>query len=88
MSASDSATSGHTPRTAPDAATMAAATTVTITPTVHVPAGHHQSVIEEFLATIRSGEWSTSFGDYALHRSRVLDAVYESAREGREVSVA
>ena len=61
---------------------------VTITPTVHVPAGHHQAVIEEFLATIRSGEWSTSFGDYALHRSRVLDAVYESAREGREVSVA
>jgi predicted dehydrogenase len=61
---------------------------VTITPQVHVPAGHHQAVIEEFLATIRSGEWSTSFGDYALHRSRVLDAVYESAREGREVSVA
>lgn len=60
----------------------------TITPQVHVPSGHHRAVIEEFLATIRSGQWSTSFGEYALHRSRVLDAVYESAREGREVLVA
>jgi predicted dehydrogenase len=61
---------------------------VTITPTVHVPHGHHRSVIEEFLATVRSGVWNTSYGEYALHRSRVLDAVYESAREGREVPVA
>jgi len=27
------------------------------------------------------------FTEYGLHRSRVLDAVYESAREGKEVAV-
>jgi predicted dehydrogenase len=61
--------------------------TVTI-PAVHVPSGHHRLVIEEFVATIRSGHWANSYGEYALHRSRVLDAVYESARTNREVAVA
>ncbi|ROQ36490.1 putative dehydrogenase [Frondihabitans sp. PhB188] len=62
-------------------------------PDVHVPAGHHQSVIEEFLATIREGadgaapRYAGHHGEYALHRSRVVDAVYESAAAGREVSV-
>jgi predicted dehydrogenase len=45
-------------------------------------------VIEEFLATIRSGHWADSYGEYALHRSRIIDAVYESARTNREVAVA
>ena len=58
------------------------------TPTVHVPAGHHLAVIEQFVATVRSGEWANAHGEYALHRSRVLDAVYESATENREVAVA
>lgn len=53
---------------------------------VPVPAGHHQSVIAEFLATIRSGEFG--HGEYALHRSNVVDAIYRSALEGREVAVA
>jgi predicted dehydrogenase len=57
-------------------------------PTVHVPAGHHLAVIEEFVATVRSGSWADSYGDYALHRSRVIDAVYQSAAEHREVEVA
>ena len=61
---------------------------LTTTPTVHVPHGHHRAVIEEFLATIRSGERANSYGEYALHRSRILDAVYESARENKEVPVA
>jgi predicted dehydrogenase len=56
-------------------------------PTVHVPAGHHLSVIEEFVATVRSGSWADAYGDYALHRSRVIDAVYESARTNTEVPV-
>ncbi|MFD1721637.1 Gfo/Idh/MocA family protein [Amnibacterium endophyticum] len=60
----------------------------TTVPTVHVPSGHHLKVIEEFLATIRSGAWADSYGDSALHRSRVLDAVYASAQQQQEVEVA
>jgi predicted dehydrogenase len=55
---------------------------------VHVPSGHHRVVIEEFVATVRSGRWADSYGQYALHRARVLDAVYESARTSKEVEVA
>jgi predicted dehydrogenase len=57
-------------------------------PEVHVPSGHHQAVIEEFVATIRSGTWANAYGQYALHRARVLDAVYASARTNQEVEVA
>jgi predicted dehydrogenase len=56
-------------------------------PSVHVPSGHHLSVITEFVATVRSGSWADAYGEYALHRSRVIDAVYESARANREVPV-
>ena len=59
-----------------------------LAPTVHVPGGHHRAVIEEFVATVRSGAWANAYGQYALHRSRVLDAVYESARSNQEVAVA
>ncbi len=65
-----------------------AGTPTTTIPTLDIPAGHHQLVIAEFLETIRSGDFSNAHGGYGLHRSRVLDAVYESARLGREVSVA
>ncbi|MDQ1513373.1 MAG: hypothetical protein QOC59_1215 [Microbacteriaceae bacterium] len=56
-------------------------------PEVHVPSGHHKVVIDEFVATVRSGHWANAYGEYALHRSRVLDAVYESARTNKEVAV-
>jgi predicted dehydrogenase len=59
-----------------------------ITPSVEVPAGHHQSVIEEFIDTINSGEFAGKYGEYALHRSQVVDAIYRSAAEKREVTVA
>ena len=58
------------------------------TPTVFAPTRQHKMVIEQFLATIRSGHWADSYGQYALHRTRIIDAVYESARTNREVSVA
>ena len=57
-------------------------------PTVHAPGANHLAVIEEFVATVRSGEWANAYGEYALHRSRVIDAVYASADEHREVEVA
>jgi predicted dehydrogenase len=62
-------------------------------PKVHVPAGHHQSVIAGFLAAIRAGEDSSvprytgHYGEYALHRSRVVDAIYASATQGHEVEI-
>jgi predicted dehydrogenase len=65
---------------------VAGAPAVTV-PSVHVPSGHHLSVITEFVATVRSGSWADAYGEYALHRSRVIDAVYESARANREVTV-
>lgn len=80
-------------------------------PVVHVPAGHHRTVIEGFIASVRAGlddggtasstdqgaggaghapgtpRFSGRYGEYALHRSRVVDAVYASAEQGREVEV-
>jgi len=52
-----------------------------------VPAGHHAAVIDDFLATIRSGAYANSYGEFALHRTRVIDAVYASAAAGHEVEV-
>jgi predicted dehydrogenase len=60
---------------------------VELVPDVQVPHGHHASVIAEFLKTIRSGAYANSYGEFALHRTRVIDAVYESAAAGREVEV-
>ncbi|MVA77141.1 gfo/Idh/MocA family oxidoreductase [Auraticoccus sp. F435] len=59
------------------------------------PGRHHQAVIAEFLAAIALGEQVPAgqprhtghYGEFALHRSRVLDAVYSSAAERREVEV-
>lgn len=58
---------------------------VTIAPEVHVPQGQHPLVIREFVDVVRSGRWDGHRGDYALHRTEVLDACYRSATEGREV---
>ncbi|RKR74993.1 Gfo/Idh/MocA family protein [Frondihabitans australicus] len=62
-------------------------------PRVHVPAGHHRSVIDGFLRSIRAGEGAAAprhvghYGEYALHRSRIVDACYESAATGHEVEL-
>jgi predicted dehydrogenase len=56
-------------------------------PAVQVPSGHHQRVIEEFIATIRSGLHDGHHGEFALHRSRVVDAIYASAAAGHEMEV-
>jgi predicted dehydrogenase len=62
-------------------------------PRVHVPAGHHQTVIEGFLAAVQAGADSSAprytghYGEYALHRSRVVDAIYASAAAGHEVEI-
>lgn len=58
---------------------------VTIEPDVHVPGGEHPLVIAEFIDAIRGGDWDAHRGDFALHRTAVLDACYRSAAEGREI---
>ncbi len=58
---------------------------VTLTPEVHVPGGEHPLVIAEFVDAVRGGDWDAHRGDFALHRTAVLDACYRSAAEGREV---
>lgn len=58
---------------------------VTIVPEVHIPGGEHPIVIEEFVNAVRGNNWHAHRGDFALHRTAVLDACYRSAAEGREV---
>ena len=58
---------------------------VEIAPDVHVPGGEHPLVIAEFIEHVRSGNWEHHRGEFALHRTEVLDACYRSAAEGREV---
>lgn len=58
---------------------------VEIAPDVHVPGGEHPLVIAEFIEHVRSGNWEHHRGEFALHRTEVLDACYRSAAEGREI---
>lgn len=58
---------------------------VALAPDVRVPGGEHPLVIAEFVDVVRSGDWAGHHGDFALHRTEVLDACYRSAAEGREV---
>lgn len=58
---------------------------VTLAPEVVNPGREHRAVIAEFVETVRGGEWGGHRGEFALHRTEILDACYRSAAEGREV---
>jgi predicted dehydrogenase len=45
----------------------------------------HMAVIREFVAAIKEGHWSQHNGTEGLRRTRIIDACYASARQGREV---
>lgn len=45
----------------------------------------HQAVVRQFVDIIRSGDWSTHIGSQGLTRTRIIDACYTSALQGREV---
>ncbi|MEP7294231.1 MAG: Gfo/Idh/MocA family oxidoreductase [Chloroflexota bacterium] len=47
----------------------------------------HVAVVRNFIGAIRSGDWSTHNGSEGLRRARIIDACYQSALEGREVSL-
>jgi predicted dehydrogenase len=59
-----------------------------VSPNVPVPSGHHQAVIAEFIQAVQSDDHAGHHGEFALHRSRIVDAIYQSILEGREVSIA
>ena len=56
----------------------------TINPQLAVGEGHTQ-VIREFIDRVRSGDWAEHHGQHALKRTRIVDACYRSATEGREI---
>ncbi len=60
---------------------------VTLRPDVVVAGGEHSLVIREFIDFVRSGDWAGHHGDFALHRTEIIDACYRSAAEGREVTL-
>jgi len=51
------------------------------------PGDGHLGVVRSFLQHVRGGDWSAHAGRRA-RRAQIIDACYESAREGREVPVA
>jgi predicted dehydrogenase len=52
------------------------------------PGRGHQAVIEQFVAKIRSGDWSAHDGAGAVQLARIVDACYLSAREQAEIRLA
>ncbi len=64
-----------------------AGTPLTISPDIRVAEGDHARVIAGFINAVRSGEWTNHRGQYALHRTAILDACYRSASEGREITL-
>jgi predicted dehydrogenase len=45
----------------------------------------HAKVVRDFVEAIRGGDWAAHTGREGLRRTRIIDACYASAREGREV---
>ncbi|NYF15425.1 putative dehydrogenase [Microbacterium sp. AK009] len=60
---------------------------VTLRPDVTVAGGEHSLVITEFVDVVRSGDWTGHHGEFALHRTEIIDACYRSAAEGKEVTL-
>jgi predicted dehydrogenase len=49
--------------------------------------GEHFEVVADFVDAIRGAEWERHQGAEGLARTRIIDACYQSASEGREVTV-
>jgi predicted dehydrogenase len=48
----------------------------------------HLAVVRNFISVVRSGEWDNYHGVGGLNRTRIIDACYRSAVEGREVALS
>ncbi len=67
--------------------TDVAGTTAEIRPK-NPPSQFHDAVIREFVQRIADGTWSVYNGSDGLRRTRIIDACYASAQQGREVVLA
>jgi hypothetical protein len=47
----------------------------------------HLAVVNEFIEHVVSGDFAAHAGDYALHRTAIIDAIYRSAKAGKEVTL-
>jgi predicted dehydrogenase len=47
----------------------------------------HLGIVRNFIAAIRQGDWSAHVGVDGLRRVQIIDACYESAIQGREVTL-
>lgn len=47
----------------------------------------HLAVLNEFIEHVLSGDFAAHAGDYALHRTQIIDALYRSAAAGREIQL-
>ena len=52
------------------------------------PSGGHTACVEDFVQTVRSGDWSDAHGRLSLSRAALIDAAYASAEQRREVAVS
>jgi predicted dehydrogenase len=59
----------------------------TRTPKVSSTGEGHLAVINEFIEHVASGDFASHAGDYALHRTAIIDAMYRSAKAGKEVTL-
>lgn len=48
----------------------------------------HRAIVRSFVEAIREGDWAEHAGREGLVRSKVIDAIYQSAAAGREVLVS
>lgn len=58
-----------------------------VTPKVGRGEGH-AAIVQNFVDVIREGNWADHAGREGLVRSKVIDAIYQSSLEGREVLVS
>jgi predicted dehydrogenase len=47
----------------------------------------HREVLNEFVDHVLSGDFKDHSGDYALNRTKIIDALYASAKENKEIVV-
>jgi predicted dehydrogenase len=48
----------------------------------------HLAVLNEFIEHVDSGNFGLYTGEYALHRTNIIDGLYRSAKSGKEVTVS
>lgn len=58
---------------------------VTERPTISSTGEGHLAVVNEFVEHVLANDFASNDGSFALHRSKIIDAIYESAATNQEV---